>query len=342
MTYLTIIETPRASHLHGSSRIQTISDLFACVQSAVTSFTRYSNVSPSRSRYNPIASITIWLLIMIHSCHATGLFPDAYMVCEEPLPADNAGWPPGYSAYQYLDNIDLCSAFMGHRIATLSRNVGCLCPSDEASLWCSTQYGDPNFYPLPTGRGALMANGQSWSDFWTAHCRCTNEDIAEGYRSHNAAGEAVFSTQYPANMYNFVLPYGTAAEPDGDESVGSTGLADANNASLSDRSNHTEICSYPPLQCTSSASCSSTGGSDCLCRVTGTQFVQAGVFKHFTACGMQSLRSRKRGNEGETHDVPCACNGTYVSYKCCSAGVDGLVWEPADTKLGEVMLPEDF
>ena len=201
---------------------------------------------------------------------------------------------------------------------------------------------------LTLGISALITDGQSWADFCKAHCRCTTEDVAKGYQDHASAGQAVSSAQYPANLYNSVMPYGVSGgeadnEPTGSNNAPAPVVQASNDVTstglqVADVTSAQELCSYPPLQCNSSSSCGDGGDAGCVCQITGSPFLRADTVMHLTACFRHWSGVKRRGDDAFEDERACPCNATYVSHRCCDAGADGLVWEPTNAKLGEVFL----
>ena len=81
--------------------------------------------------------------------------------------------------------------------------------------------------------------------------------------------------------------------------------------------------------CTTNQDCTAGGAKGCLCSTQSEQYQPGKGMVMFVAACVVSLGGKRDGGR------PCPCNGTYVSYGCCGVE-DGMVWEGAEFKLGEL------
>ena len=89
--------------------------------------------------------------------------------------------------------------------------------------------------------------------------------------------------------------------------------------------------------CTSVADCSvpSGGSGTCSCLAHTSQYQPGSGTVAFIAACLVTLGSG--GGKKRDEMPPCPCNSTYVSHGCCAAP-SGLVWEPPDSKLGQLLM----
>ncbi|KAI9892022.1 MAG: hypothetical protein M1814_002217 [Vezdaea aestivalis] len=86
--------------------------------------------------------------------------------------------------------------------------------------------------------------------------------------------------------------------------------------------------------------CSTGQGSGCRCVVTDYD-VKSGLFLAAACAVVEGVRRGGKGIGGRRRGkrdfqmTGCACNGTYVSEKCCGTE-NGLIWEAPGLKMGEV------
>jgi hypothetical protein len=86
--------------------------------------------------------------------------------------------------------------------------------------------------------------------------------------------------------------------------------------------------------CTRPSDC----GTGCRC-IARQQSVALSLTGLIASCGLvlSTHRGHKLGGRGLSMEEPCACNSTYVSAACCQSD-DGMVWESAEMKLGELQV----
>ena len=96
-------------------------------------------------------------------------------------------------------------------------------------------------------------------------------------------------------------------------------------------------------ECHSNLDCA---GMSCGRTICGAVPMAPGAYEHSGACLLVSQPSifeasslsslSSLGGRSVEGDGACACNSTYVSNQCCWAD-DGLVWEDADAKMGQLL-----
>ncbi|KAI9892334.1 MAG: hypothetical protein M1814_001535 [Vezdaea aestivalis] len=101
------------------------------------------------------------------------------------------------------------------------------------------------------------------------------------------------------------------------------------------------------MDCRSAIDCQGSSGADsascqCIARSQTARPGSLGVMAGFIAfCGSSLVsggsRARLHGRDMLNKTSPCVCNATYISKACCDSA-NGLVWEAAYLKLGQVIL----
>ena len=262
---------------------------------------------------------------------------DPYIVCPGRYVPDNAhGLPAGYSAESYFNVMQLCSALNGN-----ARNVGCVCSSPQVSSFhCWPGVADNTLF-----RARVRPSRKTFPAFCKESCFCTDEDTAA-----EAQAQQDYAQQYPGtgptnqqedvdyfdpNDADYQI-HQADGESQGGNQQNLENPGDGWEVGLNGNSVPT-TASGPEGECwsncTSIADCLKSGEKGCMCSTQSEQYQPGSGMVAFAAACIISM-SRIGGKRQETS--PCPCNATYVSHACCGVA-DGLVWEAAHFKLGELL-----
>ena len=244
---------------------------------------------------------------------------DDYIACIGDPPGPDNIYPAGRDVGQYNTNEELCSAVHGN-----TNNLGCICPGPDALVDCSIANGaDPVLFNAPLSAAMRLARLYSFRTYCQAVCSCLSADDAEAFRA------GMISEQQVAEL-GATDPFAETV-PAGATFRGFAGRTPVNwpgaEAVESSPDNQTPLCA---------GACSSVGANcsaACECRVSSSTYNPAtNQLLYAAACTLPFSLSGKRAEEA----LPCPCNSSYVSHSCCGA-YNGVVWEPREMKLGELM-----
>ncbi|KAI9725325.1 MAG: hypothetical protein M1828_003340 [Chrysothrix sp. TS-e1954] len=266
-------------------------------------------------------------------------FFDDYIECFGDVPTEAAGWPQGRDPWDYRDNMDLCAASGRH-----DYNMGCQCTGPGGITQCLVDNGGDSVLLNARVRSRAVVDGMiSFHDWCKIHCICKKEEEAEELDDETDAQRGISAddpiTDPPDQTGDLVTP----PLPIGLNLNTSAAIANFRafrghlNDSLSElNAPYGGVCNATS-SCNLNTDCqvpddSSALSKDCRCQIWGSQLDPAThAVRYWARCGLTFHLPHKRDEE-----VPCPCNGTYVSHACCDSR-DGLVWEAPELKLGELV-----
>ena len=229
---------------------------------------------------------------------------DPYIICHNPPPPAYA-LPSGYSSQNYPNSMDLCSAANGQR----SQNVGCFCSSAYSDLHCDSDLADATLAKAATPFFNPSDEPESFLEFCELACYCADTKsatLARNSLQRNSQLNRVLNDHYD--------PFSFTSDDD------TANLISYNNQCGSN--------------CSTNIDCAG-GQNGCKCKTQSEQYVPGKGMVMFAAACIISLRGKRE------EQMPCPCNGTYVSHACCEV-LDGTVQEPERFKLGELLKPDEF
>ena len=267
---------------------------------------------------------------------------DPYISCWDRPPTSNNGLPAGYSQSSYPNNLLLCSAAHG----SLYGNVGCFCTSSGATVVCRQALAD----------SVLWSAVVTWNDdddddvesytfpnYCMISCECLTESEAQAEHQGNInwydpAYEHLVSmgSLTSSNPSEAPSDIESASDDDTASSILRGGDVNQTGHQAGEKSPYQGVhtpqvahdqCGNP---CTSNRDCSVGQNQSCICSTQSEQYQPGTGTIAFVAACIISLSGKRAESK------PCPCNSTYVSHTCCRSE-DGLVWEPEEFKLGELL-----
>ena len=234
-------------------------------------------------------------------------------MCYGTVPQAAAGWPIGRMPSQFVSNNVLCAKTFANQYT-----MGCVCPAPGAMPDCSLDNGaDPVLF-----NGVLHSFFTGGYDSFLAWCLsvCTCLPEKEATEFHALSFQEQLDVVSRAVAQQGLPTFSTGNSQFGANSLSIPG--DTNPADL-------DVCSGT---CVAGTNCS---GDHCSCQVKASTYdPRSNTLKYLAGCifNPSDLVGTKRDEQ-----MPCPCNASYVSYSCCGAIENGLVWEAPEMKLGELV-----
>ena len=263
---------------------------------------------------------------------ATSLPYDPHIICDRMGPTHSEGLPPAYNEQVYAELISLCSFVHGAR-----ENVGCFCSTANGNVHCDPQLADSNLWEArftPQGDDIIRQfeamgspNGnRGFPQLCESGCECVNEEDADIWY-HQQFDQGDMSQLIGAE--GILQP----SQPSENARQGSDTFAEGSFVGNVQPADHPRWQNQCGNNCSSAKDCSIPAGghSTCTCQAHSSQYQPGSGTVSFIAACLVTLGSGGKREEG----LPCPCNGTYVSHSCCDV-LDGFVWEPLESKLGNL------
>ena len=220
----------------------------------------------------------------------------------------------------------------------------------EADVQCSQNIADPRLWSAVVDWYDHGEEHYSFPDYCEISCECLTETEAQAeYR-----GDIDWYDENDENLINM-----TGVLPNDASNISADGQSTASDDTMASRSHNTttsgqsasntQMGKDPPNRdahaptvvhdqcgnnCSSNQDCFTGGNQSCTCSTQSEQYQPGTATVAFLAACVISLSGKR--DEGR----PCPCNATYVSHACCGTE-DGLVWEAAGFKLGEILMQEE-
>lgn len=281
------------------------------------------------------------IFILIKSCTSSrGSAYDPFITCPGPPLTHATGLPLAYSETTYSTSLALCSVVHG-----APQNVGCGCTSSGGPLRCNERVADSTLF-----NADVDDSGRTIADYCVSvACYCGDGNEV---RIHNATSSSQVPTptsSAPARVTNPGYdPNGPNPFRDTVNSAVNPGYDPNEPNPFRDAPNTPTTTGQCGIGCTTDEDCEScattqTAAEQYKCRAAqrSTFNPSTGAAKFFSMCLIAASISGsmdKGSGFGGKRDValPCPCNSTYVSHGCCGAK-SGMVWEPEEFNLGELI-----
>lgn len=262
---------------------------------------------------------------------------DPYISCPGPALGHFNGLPEQYSETTYSSSLALCSGMHG-----APQNVGCVCTSSGGRLHCDESMADSTLYNAP-----LTFRDGTIHDHCLGACYC----MRTSFMTTRGAYEPE-ATEQP-------MAHSAIRSPNAPNTAGPNPFSDEAGRPFDFDNDRFRYPFPPPTRgsvtsdqcgagCTTNEDCEAcaqgtTSANNYTCRAAeqSTFNPAVGIATFVSICLRSALLTGKMGMKVEPPgkrdlELPCPCNSTYVSHGCCAAA-KGLVWEPAEAKLGELV-----
>ena len=265
---------------------------------------------------------------------------DPYIICDLNGPTYAEGLPDVFSDQVYAELLSLCSSAHGAR-----QNVGCFCSSSTGQVHCDPHLADRNLWEAiynPEDEAIIhrfevagIPWGQMTFPTLCEHvCECSTPSAARAWFQENYEGD---DGDALVGVNGLVQPPEPSRNTmhDSGATFGAGTLVDT----VQPADNELGWQNQCGNNCTSAKDCSvpAGGNSTCSCHAHSSQYQPGSGTVAFVAACLVTIGS---GGGKRRESLPCPCNNTYVSHRCCG-NFDGLVWEPPESNLGTLLITSE-